>query len=386
MTGIGASSFLLAGTEIIYSDIFFFTICSIIFIYSDIMLTKNVHCRKWIYIGMLIGLSMLIRTIGIVILGGFVTSFILKRNWKDLFFLFTGFFILQAPWLIWISNNRGGTFNAYNTAFLSSFTNQTILKNINELISHILPSIFIPLLETKQVISFLYRFNMSFITYIPGCFLILAIIIGLFEKLKKLDPSYIGLTYYLIIIMISPWTYQMYRYLIPVIPLIIICLSEFKRAFNKYLFKMSMPVLITIIFLLISNICKQYTPIKNTIQYGFPAGESLRTEWKDYQYICRQLSLLIPKDATVASSFPFSVFIMTNRKTLPISPDSDLENTIKSSTEKDIFILSTPREDIETKKEFGRTRVVEYINRNPRLVSEIWKNKNGALYKITNQD
>jgi hypothetical protein len=77
---------------------------------------------------------------------------------------------------------------------------------------------------------------------------------------------------------------------------------------------------------------------------------------------------------------------MTNRKTLPISPDSDLENTIKSSTEKDIFILSTPREDIETKKEFGRTRVVEYINRNPRLVSEIWKNKNGALYKITNQD
>jgi len=203
-------------------------------------LQKPVHTSGLFYLSLFsLVAAVYIRTAGVALVGGVLLLLLVNKNWKYLAGYTIGFLMLYLPWVIRGQNLGGSSYtrqlkmiNPYRPELgMADFSDllTRILTNISRYISKEIPSVTVPFIETN------YREVSNFGDYLIGLIIIGLAIYGLI-KLKKFKWLII---FYLLasagILSIWPSTWIGVRFILPVVPFILISiLFGFKLLIDKF--------------------------------------------------------------------------------------------------------------------------------------------------------
>ena len=235
------NSHLLYYSTIIMSEISFLLFSALgIWILIKLDFQKPIHKNKLFYLSLLsLVAAVYIRTAGIALVGGVLLLLLVNKNWKYLLGYTIGFLILYLPWIIRGQNLGGSSYtrqlkmiNPYRPELgMADFGDviTRIITNILRYISKEIPNATFPFIETN------YREVAGFGEYLIGLIIIGLAIYGLI-KLRNFKWLII---FYLLasagILLIWPSTWVGVRFILPVMPFILISvLYGFKLLIDKF--------------------------------------------------------------------------------------------------------------------------------------------------------
>lgn len=173
-----------------------------------------------------LGITYHIKTLGIALLAGFIFYLLILRNWKLLTSILTGFIILSLPWGVREYLVGGGSYinqflmvNPYRPelgqASLSDFLIRFV-SNVQQYIAVEIPFTLFPFLE-----SIIIPYSVvSWALGVTVCFIIIFGISQLKNYSLLIGSYFLG---YLGIILLWPDIWTDVRFLVPILPLLIIC-------------------------------------------------------------------------------------------------------------------------------------------------------------------
>ncbi len=222
------NSIMLKHSTIMMSEIPFMLFTSLnILLFINLDFTLHPLKNKYFY-PFLLTLSFVyyIRSIGIALLGGILLYLLIKKNWKYLIATLSGFILLALPWFIRGKMIGGGSYmsqlfmkNPYrpemgNMEVFDWFTR--IGKNLVRYITREIPSGTFPFITVD------YDAGITVIQWVTGIIILLIAAYGLY----KLPKQRILILWYLLgtlgIVLLWPDVWFGPRYIIPVIPFILL--------------------------------------------------------------------------------------------------------------------------------------------------------------------
>jgi hypothetical protein len=304
------------------SFVFFSFLCLIFICKTDF---KKDLFKKYGFYMILISLvcSYYIRSTGLALFAGLIIYLLIKKHLKATVFIFTGFIILAAPWIIRGQKMGGSSYikplvmiNPYRpelgNADLSEYLSRFI-ANLSRYISREIPSSTYPFIQVD------YLSDIQLTEWLIGFVILAFIIFGLYKLGSK---SLIIITYLVasfVILLLWPDVWAGIRFILPIVPLLLfasvtglyhailhlLSVSDFNMKFNAL-------VLLIVGLAFITPIRKLHSQAKNDYppewKNYFNVASRFKTEGlKDVVVICRKPMLFYLYSGTYTANYKYSI-------------------------------------------------------------------------------
>jgi hypothetical protein len=379
----------------VYSESLFFLL-TVLFIYvCELPLVDRKKDLKWGLVGLLVAFLMIVRTIGFTYAVGIMLVFLVKSQWKSMLYFCLGFSFIQVPWLAWTFMNKGGTFSNYSAFGGQGFTWYTPVLNLWSVICGVIKLVF-PFLETRAVDGLIQRLHLMPVFYLIGIGIGAVIIWGAWCRIRQGYVISSCLICYMAVVLLWPW--EPSRFLFPVTPLLLLLLIDGGKEIVKFfprlhLIKYRVSFILFYVGIIFSGIFVQINLVNNVWKYGSTAGTEAFSDWLGFEDACNFLKLKSENNSVVISSYPYSTYLLTGRKTLEQIVLSDLQKTnldqidllIRSvPVSQPLYLFATVRKHAMTGFESGMMLVKDYEKRHPGALVKIWSSRDGGkiIYRV----
>lgn len=311
-------------TEIPFMFFAIFTI--LLFIRTDF--NKPVLKNSYFYYSLLtLVASYYIRSLGVALLAGFVLYLAIERKWSYLFSYIIGAFVLVLPWFL-RGQQYGGNSYLKQLKMVNPYRPEMGELDIGGLFSRILSNIerYITKEIPSSIFSFIdpeYSQSPGFVSWLIGLIILSLIIAGLW-KLKRYRWLILGTVLGNFgILAIWPEVWIGIRFILPLIPILVICLLfGFKNFLEWVTFRFRIGYAPSAWLFLLGVI--PFVPGITKLQDK--AGEPYSTSWENYFKLARTIRLMDDPNLVVACRKPVLFFLESETYTTnyKYTPDDQL--------------------------------------------------------------
>jgi hypothetical protein len=356
--------------------------------------------------GLCFGAAMLFRSIAFTLVVGIGFVYLLRRYWQSLLFFAAGVGVLFLPWMIYSSLNGGGSFQYYIHQFQTEVTVQTPLNHLKAICLRDAAVFTFPLFETNAVQNLLSRLHLTFLVPVWGLIVTLLILRGAFAQLRRKLPLAWGMLFYTLLIIVWPYTPE--RFLLPVLPFYAAMLFEgfgivftyFKVIFDKReginseeqkkrFPKDCVPFYaVCCAVTILCGIAVNQMWLRNQKNTGHLGGENAAKNWQETQEALRFIRENTPSNAIVVSSYSYSTYLFTGRKTLDQLPAEKMMEILQKHRQHPLYIFMTYREshaEYNLGEDYGMKPVKDFMVRYPRVLTLLWESDDAtqAVYQVS---
>jgi hypothetical protein len=331
-------------------------------------------------IGLLAASSMLVRTIGLALVGGIGLEMLLRRRWSEVIGFSVAISAVLGPWMFWCVTHHGGTFDAYTAQ--NTIAWRTPFSNFWALTASTAPAIGFPPFETRAWTALASRLHVYWVSTLFGVFLVALVVLGWAKLLRDRHTIALVLAPYMAIVLL--WWWEPDRFVIPVLPLIVFCAAVGAKATLSQVSRIDRRVFLAIaIVAIIGGLAVDSVWIRHVWRYGHWGGAEAEEQWAQMKEGLDFIKRETPNDAEIISSFPAAIYLFTGRHTLGINVHTDLSDLISRTALPNfmpLFIYATERRHPMTKEEFGLAPVRRFIEAEPGRLKLKWASRDGHLY------
>jgi hypothetical protein len=336
--------------------------------------------------GVLAGLSMLVRTLGFTLVGALLLSSLLKRNWRQFWWQLFGVAAIQGPWLLYSFLNKGGTLSGYSGQAAREWSLASMAHNVMQMVSVVVPTVVVPITESQVFERLLDRLPLfTFGLAAIGCLVWWMVACRVWQGLKAKAPMALYICLYVGLLIVWPWPPP--RFMTSVFPILAIFLSEHLHESLLRWHPRAGKILGAIaIVAILSSLSLQVSRVKYSFQLGDSSSVAGQAAWDEFQESAALVENNTEKDAVIVSSWPYSLWLLTNRKTVWLSPTTTLPQTFeKTGKDHPVYVLASRRDHPNTGIEFGVTPVLNYIKEHPQDLYEAGRTARGThiLYRVS---
>lgn len=339
---------------------------------------KVIWQDPWLYLTLiLLAISFYIRTSGVALIAGIILYLLIIRKWQQAAFYLLGFILLALPWqirghklggssylkqLVMINPYRPELGKAHFGDYIDRFGN-----NVGRYISKEIPSAIFPFFKPD------YRQPASAMQWVLGMFILAVLIYGIWclKKFRLLIAAYLVGT--LAILFLWPDVWVGVRFLLPVVPFLLIGLVY---GVQELLVKIPLPVTPKYVLWLPGLICLLFLPQLKPLH--IKATAKVSPNWANYFSLAKWINNNLDHRVVVACRKPTMFYLYSDTYTTKYKYTDDDQELIKN--------LVKRQTDYVVLEQLGYSSTYRYllpaIEKNPDRFTVIKKLKNPDTYLL----
>ncbi len=377
---VAFNAHLLKYSSMMMTEIpFLFLSLSSLYFFLKTPQTNALKSKEFWFSLVLLVVAYYVRSLAVALFGAYCLVFLFSKRWKELGAAIALVVGAIVPWMVRSQQLGGNSYvkqllrvNPYRPemgqAGISDFAAR-FFNNLERYITLEIPSGILPFLEVD------YSKSANFAYWILGLLLVGVIAFGLYKipKYKLLLSAYIGAT--LFILMLWPDVWKGIRFLLPLVPVLLVAMAVALQHFLEYLQKKT-TVQINILYLL-PVVLVFWTSIKKNHQM---AAAPMTPNWSNYFATAQWVKNNLPSEVTVACRKPTLFYLESNSKTTNYKYTKDAEELLNHLKRKNV--------DYVVLDQLGYSSTYQYLlpaiqaNRDKFVLQVQFKNPDTYLFKF----
>jgi 4-amino-4-deoxy-L-arabinose transferase-like glycosyltransferase len=348
----------------------------------------------WLVLGVFVGASLLIRTVGVALVLGAGLAILLRRWWLPLLQYSVGVLLTATPFYFWQLLQPRDHMPSYLDQIKADSAFVTPFDQMAGTVRNFLAYAAFPAYETRTVLNLAERFHLNWLLegFLWGIGLLLALLclIGFVPLLRRGSIVGFYMVFYTTIILLCPWDPR--RYMFPLLPLLVVALTEGGRIVlgrftgQRWAGVVSVAVVGVV---LVAQLMVDANWLRSTWKDGNYRGDVVAAQWdktlKAYNWV-RQNT---PPDAQILSTVAYASYLFTERKTLSLAYEATVETLAdKVPAGVPVYLFVYPRQHYLTGEELSQAYVRNYLEKYPNGLELVYGSPSGnqewvQIYRLT---